>query len=100
MLDLAKVGAADFSNRVGDKFRLKAADNLSFDLELMEVHDTGRKSSTRTQSPFSLLFKGPRENLLVQQMYRIENGTLGAMDLFLVPVRQDQNGYYYEAVFN
>lgn len=99
MLDLANVGAADFSPRVGDKFRLTAPD-LSYDLELMEVHDTGRKSSTRTQSPFSLLFRGSRENLLGQQMYRIENGTLGEMDLFLVPVREDQNGYYYEAVFN
>jgi hypothetical protein len=33
-------------------------------------------------------------------MYQIQHDQLGAFDLFLVPVSQDQDGVYFEAVFN
>ena len=100
MRELDRVGAADFSPHLHDTFRVVTDGSVSCELELVEVHDTGRASPTRKQSPFSLLFKGPRDNLLPQQLYRIENEKLGPMDLFIVPVRADQDGYYYEAVFN
>ena len=100
MLELDRVGAADFSPHLHDRFRVAIGRGVSGELELVEVHDTGRTSTTRKQSPFSLLFKGTRDNLLPQQLYRIENETLGPMELFLVPGREDQEGYYYEAVFN
>src|SRR3954463_8100248 len=100
MLELDRVGAADFSAHLHDKFRVVIGADVSFQLELVEVHDTGRPSTTRKQSPFSLLFKGTRDNLLPQQLYRIEHETLGPMDLFIVPVQPDKDGYYYEAVFN
>jgi len=96
MLELDRVSAEDFEPLLHSRFRVVAGD-LSLDFELVEV--AGRKSATQERSPFSLLFKGPRDNLLPQQMYRIEHETLGPMELFIVPVREDQNGYYYEAVF-
>ncbi len=99
MLELDQVGAGDFSPHLHGRFRLTASE-VPFELELVEVHETGRTSTTRKQSPFSLLFKGTRDHLLPQQLYRIEHDALGPMDLFLVPVKQDNDGYYYEAVFN
>jgi hypothetical protein len=33
-------------------------------------------------------------------MFRLEHDKIGAIDLFLVPVRKDEQGLYYEAVFN
>jgi hypothetical protein len=33
-------------------------------------------------------------------MYQLQHERLGAFELFLVPVGQDQDGVYYEAVFN
>jgi hypothetical protein len=33
-------------------------------------------------------------------MYRMQHDQLGKLELFLVPVGQDQRCIYYEAVFN
>lgn len=100
MLELDRVGAADFSPLLQDPFRLVTADGASLDLELVEVHESARNRPGQERCCFSLLFKGTRDQLLPQQMYRMEHATLGLMDLLIVPVREDQNGYYYEAVFN
>jgi hypothetical protein len=99
MLELDRVSAADFSPYLHSCFRL-AAGKSSLELELVEVTDSGRKRVPESRSSFSLLFKGTKEQLLPQQMYRIEHDKLGAMDLLIVPVREDQSGYYYEAIFN
>jgi hypothetical protein len=99
MLELDRVSAADFAPLLHSCFRL-AVGKLSLDLELVEVNDSGRQSSTQGRSPFALLFKGDPDKGLPQQMYRIEHATLGAMELFIVPVRADRDGYYYEAIFN
>jgi hypothetical protein len=100
MLDLNLVGAADFSPVLHDTFKLLIPDGASLDLELVEVSESGRNRPGQERSSFSLLFKGTRDKLLPQQMYRMEHATLGEMDLLIVPVNVDQNGYYYEAVFN
>lgn len=99
MLELDRVSAADFSPHLHSCFRL-AAGEFSLELELVEVNDSGRKSAPENRSSFSLLFKGNKDKFLPQQMYRIEHDKLDAMDLLIVPVRADQNGYYYEAIFN
>ena len=100
MLELDRVGAADFSPLLHDIFRLATPDGASLDLELAEMYESGRNRPGQERSSFSLLFKGTRDKLLPQQMYRMEHATLGVMDLMIVPVREDQDGYYYEAVFN
>lgn len=100
MLELDLVGAADFSPLLHDTFRLATPDGVSLDLELVEIYESGRNRPGQERSSFSLLFKGTRNELLPQQMYRMEHATLGEMDLMIVPVREDQEGYYYEAVFN
>ncbi|MDX2485944.1 MAG: hypothetical protein QNL03_00430 [Gammaproteobacteria bacterium] len=51
------------------------------------------------REPFSVLFSGPLEPFLEQHMYTLQDDELGKIDMFLVPVKQDENGYYYEAVF-
>jgi hypothetical protein len=100
MLELDKVSAADFSPLLHDTFRLVTSDGATLDLELVETYESARPRPAQERFSFSLLFKGTRDKLLPQQMYRMEHATLGAMDLMIVPVREDQDGYYYEAVFN
>ena len=100
MLDLARAGAADFSPLLHSVFKLIAADAEAQDLELVEIYESGRNRPGQERSSFSLLFKGTKDKLLSQQVYRLEHAALGRLDLLIVPVRQDQNGYYYEAVFN
>lgn len=53
-----------------------------------------------TRAPFSLLFRSESKVLLPQQIYRLNNATLGILDIFLVPVARDKDGIIYQAVFN
>jgi uncharacterized protein DUF6916 len=52
------------------------------------------------REPFSLLFKSASPIILPQKMYRIKNPTVGAVDVFLVPVAQEGGAIVYQAVFN
>ena len=64
------------------------------DVELLEV----RQLSTGTEehrAPFSLLFRGPDDQQLAQQSYKVGHDQLGEFDLFLVPL----GPAVYEAVF-
>jgi hypothetical protein len=51
------------------------------------------------KDPFTLLFGGV-SHLLPQRTYRITSSSLGdAVEIFIVPVGQDRQGFIYEAVF-
>lgn len=96
MLD--KLNRETFEPRMGETFRLAAEGAGEVKLELAEVRGTGLQGRA-VREQFSLQFHGPREPLLPQKIYRLENAELGALDLFLVPVAQDEEGTTYEAVF-
>ena len=53
------------------------------------------------RQPFSLLFvAGPDAPTLSQRLYRLDHASLGALDLFLVPIGPKNGVMQYEAVFN
>jgi Domain of unknown function (DUF6916) len=90
---LENLTAADFAPHVGTTFRLE--DQL--DLELVDVTEGERPGEGR--QPFSLLFRGPREPLVAQRIYRLDHDALGLLEIFLVPIGLDEDGARYEAVF-
>jgi hypothetical protein len=62
---------------------------------------TAPEGSDLRQEGFTLLFRAPNRPALPQRIYSLEHETLGKMEMiFLVPVAEDENGRYYEAVFN
>jgi hypothetical protein len=65
--------------------------------ELIEFKEM---NMTPKQEQFSIVFRGPLDIFLNQGMYKMEHEKIGTFDLFLVPIRQDQEGLCYEAVFN
>jgi hypothetical protein len=85
-----------FSGRVGDRFVL-GADGQTYELALVECSRLGQAALER--QPFSLVFLGPREPVLPQQIYPLSHDDLGRIDLFLVPIAQDEDGTRYEAIF-
>ncbi|MBV9127802.1 MAG: hypothetical protein JO117_06900 [Verrucomicrobia bacterium] len=101
MLALDRLRAADFTPLLHRAFRLPMGE-LSLSLELLEVRENKRPAQTPEQrAPFSLTFKAaPAQPVLAPRMYRLEEETLGALDLFISPFRADADGCYYEAVFN
>ena len=88
--------ASMFSEHLNTTFRVQLAPSHALELELLDVTDASAPSQVR----FSILFRGPQEPLLPQRIYPFEHDQLGAFDLFIVPIRRDKNGLYYEAVFN
>jgi hypothetical protein len=94
-LELGKAVAATFAENLRSTFRIQHEATVT-DLELVAVSD----GSTPRQVSFSLVFRGPHQPLFPQRIYPFEHDRLGRFDLFIVPIRRDQNGLYYEAVVN
>lgn len=86
---------ADFAENLHTVFTCDIGSDRKLDLELVELRE-GRSSPRQEQ--FALTFCGPLA--LPQHMYDLQHPTLGELALFLVPIGKDEQGYYYEAVFN
>lgn len=95
--------ATSFTSLVGEKFAVDAGEGGQLDLELLEsrLHDPDAPAldESGARTPFTLLFRGPAEPLLPQRIYRLEHESIGALEIFIVPVGQDADGVVYEAVF-
>lgn len=66
----------------------------------VELTEVSEPRSSRHNQAFSLVFRGPNDQYLPQAMYRFQHPALGGFDLFIVPIGQDPQGLYYEALFN
>jgi hypothetical protein len=94
MLDLPTRDS--FAPLLNSQFQLERSSDL-IDMELTEVSEL---RVSRGHEAFSLVFRGPRDMFLPQATYRFNHSALGAIDLFIVPIGQDEHGLYYEAIFN
>jgi hypothetical protein len=88
-----------FRPHVGTAFRVEYAPAASATLTLVEVTVLGGGAGAARRQPFSLLFRGPREPVLPQRIYRLEHEGMGALELFIVPIGPDGEGMRYEAIF-
>jgi archaellum component FlaF (FlaF/FlaG flagellin family) len=86
------------SEQLNTKFRLSSGTGQSVEVELVEVTDNGEVAGQTER--FSALFRGSLEHFFQQGTYSLEHEQLGSFDLFIVPVRKDEAGFYYEAIFN
>jgi hypothetical protein len=100
---LDRLTADTFTPAVGDTFALDAGDAGHLHVELVEarLQRPGEPAADEAgaRAPFSLLFRGPAEPVLPQQIYRLEHESIGPLEIFIVPVSHDQSGTIYEAVF-
>jgi hypothetical protein len=90
----------EFSKHIGTEFRADV-DEREVNLTLTEVKpympEQARQSNMER---FSLFFAGPPDVFLPQQNFHIRHDSMGEFDIFLVPIRSDERGFSYEAVFN
>jgi hypothetical protein len=85
-----------FAESLNSDFELHG-DAAADTLKLVEVSE--RKLGSGHEE-FSLTFRGPLDRPLEQSVFPVAHPTVGAFDIFLVPVKRDHEGVYYEAVFN
>lgn len=86
-----------FLQNVNTKFHVSADDTTRVELELAEISEL---KQLKAHEQFSVVFRGPLELFMGQGMRSFDHEKLGQFELFIVPIRQDGNGFYYEAVFN
>lgn len=86
----------DFAAQLETNFKM-FVEEAAFEIKLTQCKTV---ISNEVQECFSLLFLAPEDAPPFQSIYRLEHGALGVMELFLVPVKKDEKGLRYEAVFN
>ncbi len=94
---LENLRLSSFSERLNTKFRLDSDAASVVELELLSATDLG---SSPAHEQFSLIFRSPLENFLPQRIYPLRHEQLGALELFLVPIGREQDGFHYEAIIN
>jgi len=86
-----------FASQLNTQFRVERQDGGTVTLDLVEASEV---RSMHGSESFSIVFRGPAGAFLPQGIYQFHHDEIGAFDLFIVPIRQDAHGFYYEAVFN
>jgi hypothetical protein len=89
-----------FEKHLGEKFRVVAEEVEGLELELIEASPIKTQQPGATRPPFSLVFRGPAEPVMNQQIVPLEHDTMGRLDIFLVPIGPDEQGMQYEAIFS
>lgn len=97
MRDIESLTQQEFAANLNTKFTVRAEPVGDIEVELTEVSELKRHPG---QEYFSVVVRGPNQVFLNQGLRHFTHSALGEFELFIVPVRQDSNGYYYEAVFN
>ncbi len=86
-----------FAKCLGTTFVLaRGAETVA--LELVEVESLSL--GARNDASFSLVFRAAGGQYLPQATYRLSNEGMGTIDMFIVPIRRDAGGIYYEAIYN
>jgi hypothetical protein len=100
---LETLTVSDFAPAVGELFLLEHEQAGRLELELLEAStidsDAPATDPEGRRMPFRLLFRGPTEPTLPQRIYGLEHGTVGRLEIFIVPVARDEQGVHYEAIF-
>lgn len=93
-----KLTIESFTPHVGTSFWLHAG-NRKIELRLTGAAKVMESEAARlARTPFSLYFLAPV--LLPQQIYRLtHDGFSEPLDIFLVPIARETNGFTHEAVF-
>jgi len=97
---LEKLRSADFAPYLNQRFDVHYGGAEPLGVELIEVTDLkSRGGNPEHRPPFSIVFRGPKDILLPQKIYRLEHEKMGTLEIFLVPIMPDKQGLRYEAIF-
>jgi hypothetical protein len=90
----------DFRACLEQAFDVRSGDVDPIPLTLAAVTELGAAYAPGMRRPFALVFLGPESpRHLLQGTYRLENATLGVLDVFIVPLGPQAGRMRYEAVF-
>lgn len=92
-----KLVKSSFDPHLNTDFEIHPESSDKVGVELVEISD----QSNEQIDGFSLVFKGPIDNVLPQSIYKLTHDKVGEISLFLVPVIYGKtDATYYESVFS
>src|SRR6478672_6889368 len=86
-----------FSQHANTRFQVQVDGNTPVEVELTEISELKLYPH---QEEFTIVFRGPLNAFLGQGIRDFSHAQMGQFEIFIVPIRQDEQGFYYEAVFN
>jgi len=96
-----------FTPHLGDQFSVLTDDAQTISLNLFQINDLnslpvsrGRDERSDKELSFSLIFFGPLDQPMKQQVCAFKHKAFDQFKLLIVPVGSDDNVRFYEAVFN
>src|SRR5256885_1176645 len=92
---LSEVTYETFATELGSPFQLDYGADAPLVLKLVEVTAGKQASVGFRRTPFSLLFRGPRQPVLPQRTYPLEHARLGRLEIFIVPLGPEGEGMQY-----
>ena len=92
----ARLEHEEFAKYLHEKFRIR----LNEQTIEAELTDISEHLVSPRQERFSIVFRTSNEMLLEQGLRLFEHDQMGSFELFIVPIGRDEDGTYYEAVFN
>jgi len=87
----------EFTKNANTKFQVQVDENSRVEIELIRISEL--KLHPR-QVEFTVQFRGPSDMFLAQGVHDFTHDQMGQFELFIVPIKQDAQGFYYEAIFN
>jgi hypothetical protein len=96
-MSIESLSQESFAENLNTKFRVAVESREPVEFELIEVTPGVQLEGTER---FSLIFRAGLDCRLPQSIYRLEHERLGALDIFLVPIKREADGLRYEAIFN
>jgi hypothetical protein len=87
----------EFTKHAKTKFQVQFNENTPVELELTKVSELKLHPQ---QEEFAVEFRGPLDMFLGQGVRNFTHDQMGQFELFIVPIKQDAQGFYYEAIFN
>ena len=87
-----------FKPHLNETFHIATKD-APLALTLTEAETVGGAPAEGARQAFSLVFRGPEDPFLEQQVYAVEHASLGRIELFMVPIGKAEDGFDYEVIF-
>ncbi|ADB51025.1 DUF6916 family protein [Conexibacter woesei] len=102
MTDLQTLTVERFAATIGEPYAIEQPEGAPpIELVLAETEARGPAPADgdEPRQPFALVFSGPAEPQLAQQIVPLRHAALGRLEIFIVPIAVDADGARYEAVF-
>ena len=88
-----------FRSHIGEQFKVLVP-KVSWQLQLVEANPMPDQGGVQDDDGISLVFKAPLDCTIRQGSVALDHEQIGWTVLYMIPIGQDDDSQYFEAMFN